>query len=221
MPTKKLKKLPSEVSVESKSVPPVKEPNEINSQDQTTHFPESKQASANRGALILGVALLLAGVVLITGQFLHVSLGHYFWPFIFIIPGILIFFIAINDRTGARGEGIAILGGILTTLGLLFLVQSVTGTWASWAYAWSLIAPTSVGISQIIYGSIKKDDGMVSTGKRITRMGLIIFVIGFIFFELVIGLNGFGLERFGLPTIPVVLIVFGVLILIREIFFRR
>jgi hypothetical protein len=41
-------------------------------------------------------------------------------------------------------------------------------------------------------------------------------VIGFVFFELVFGVSGFGLARFGLPPFPMVLIGLGLIILIRS-----
>ncbi len=182
---------------------------------------ESKSnSSIDRGSLLLGATLLVIGAVWILGQFLKIPIAGYLWPLAIILPGIFIFISALNmERSG--GDALAVLGSILTSVGLLLFVQQLTHTWASWAYAWALIAPTSIGVGQIIYGNIKKHEPLVKTGIQMVKVGLWIFFIGFVFFELIIGLNGFGISRFGLPVIPVILIGLGALILIRAIVFKR
>jgi len=178
-----------------------------------------KSKGIDRGALLLGLGLLCMGAILLAGELIGFRFGDFLWPFIFIIPGFLVFIASLSTKSSS-GEGLAILGGILTTLGLMFLVQSVFDVWASWAYAWALLAPTSIGFSQIIYGSSKGQDSIVKTGRRLVNIGLTIFVIGFIFFELVLNISGISLP-FGLPTIPVALILIGLFILIRAIFSKR
>jgi hypothetical protein len=180
---------------------------------------KTRETSSDRGVLILGASLLLVGVLLLLGQFLRIPLADYLWPFIFIVPGVILFISAVNMESG--GSGLAIVGGILTALGALFLVQSITGFWASWAYAWSLVAPTSIGLSQWIFGSIKKNDLLIASGEQLMRIGLTIFVIGFIFFEIILGISGFGLKQFGLPVLPIVLIAIGIFILVRALFVKK
>jgi len=51
----------------------------------------------------------------------------------------------------------------------------------------------------------------------LVKLGLWIFLIGFVFFELVIGVSGFGLSSFGLPVVPMVLIFAGLFILVRSL----
>lgn len=172
--------------------------------------------SFDRGALILGGGLLFLGVVLLLGRLLRIPFGEYLWPFIFIVPGILVFFTAISTESSS-GEGLSILGGILTTLGLVFLLQTVTGFWATWAYVWALVAPTSVGVSQMIYGMAKDRDSISESGRRLATLGLFMFAIGFVFFELIIGISGFGLASFGLPVFPMMLIFIGLIILVRSL----
>jgi len=178
-----------------------------------------REKSSDRGVLILGASLLIIGVLLLLGQFLRIPLADYLWPFIFIVPGVILFISAVNMESG--GSGLAIAGGILTALGGLFLFQSITGFWVSWAYAWSLVAPTSIGLSQWIFGSIKKNDSLVTGGQQLMRVGLTIFAIGFIFFEIILGISGFGLEQFGLPVIPIALIAIGIFILIRALVVKK
>jgi len=201
-------------SAETQDVRPVEVPKiDLNA-------PEGKpRGSVDRGALLLGTTLLAVGAVWILGQFLKIPLGGYLWPLVIILPGVFVFISALNMES-TSGDSFAVLGSILTSVGVLLFVQNLTNTWASWAYAWALIAPTSIGIGQIIYGNHKKHESLAKTGLQMVKAGLWIFGIGFIFFELIIGLNGFGLSRFGLPVFPMVLIGIGVLILIRAVLFR-
>jgi hypothetical protein len=173
--------------------------------------------STDKGPMLLGAGLLFMGLLLIAGRFLHIPFGSFLWPFIFIVPGAIVFLSAISsDRSS--GEGLSILGGILTSLGVVFLMQSITGLWASWAYIWALVAPTSVGLSQMVYGNLKGRDSIADSGWKLTKIGLSIFAIGFLFFEVVLGISGFGLGRFGLPVFPMILILIGAIVLVRSIF---
>jgi len=179
----------------------------------------SDSSSMNRGMLILGVGLLVLGVILLIGRLLRIPLGGFLWPFIFIIPGVLLFAYALSSED-RHGEGLSILGSILTILGMVFLAQSLTGLWASWAYAWALVAPTSVGIAQLIYGSSKERPRIEESGRRLSKLGLIMFAVGFVFFELIIGISGFGIASLGLPVFPMILIFAGVLVLVLTVFRR-
>jgi hypothetical protein len=178
------------------------------------------KGSLDRGALILGGGLLFLGIVLLLGRLLRIPFGDYLWPFIFIVPGVLVFLTALSTDSSS-GEGLSILGGILTTLGLVFLLQTITGLWATWAYVWALVAPTSVGVSQMIYGMAKDRDSIAESGRRLATLGLFMFAIGFGFFELILGISGFGLASFGLPVFPMLLIFFGLIILVRSLFRGR
>jgi hypothetical protein len=225
------KEIQPKIKVNIKKVTPIKEkvvepvkvsiPEEEEPVKSEMHPAEKRShSSVDRGSLLLGATLLVIGSVWILGQILHISLAGYLWPLTIILPGVLVFISALNTDS-AGGDALAVIGSILTSVGLLLFVQQLTHTWASWAYAWALIAPTSIGIGQVIYGKIKKHESLVSTGLQMAKVGLWIFSIGFVFFELIIGLNGFGISRFGLPVLPVVLIGIGALILIRAITYKR
>ncbi|MDK2982025.1 MAG: hypothetical protein PWQ55_2372 [Chloroflexota bacterium] len=177
---------------------------------------EEKSHVLDRSALVFGGGLLIMGLVLLMGNLLQIPFGRFLWPFIFIIPGGLVLLAALSSESSS-GEGLSILGGILSSLGLLFLLQSVTGWWGSWAYAWTLIAPTSVGVSQFLYGQAQGRDEIVKSGRRLIKLGLIMFVVGFVFFELVLGIGGFGLGRLGLPVFPLILIFTGLLVLLNSL----
>lgn len=176
--------------------------------------------NSRRSTFLLGAGLLILGVIMLAGQLLNVRLGNFVWPFIFIVPGTVIFLSALSSESSSS-EGFVVLGSILTMLGLVFLAQTVLDLWASWAYAWSLIAPTSIGIGQMIYGARKGRDGIVQTGKHLATIGLTMFAVGFIFFELVLNISNIGFARFGLPTLPMALILLGVIILARALLQKR
>ena len=93
-----------------------------------------------RQSMLLGGLLVLVGAVLLLGQFVRIDVGHYGWPFFVIAPGVLILFVALSAR-GMVGEGLAILGSIITVTGLILLYQNATDHFESWAYAWALVFP--------------------------------------------------------------------------------
>lgn len=217
---KKDKKEPKKEASRGDAKQAAEEPLEKTAGAIPTAVPEKetgeKTSSIDRSALVFGGGLLIMGLVLMLGKLLEIPFGAFLWPFIFIIPGGLVLLAALGSDNSS-GEGLAILGGILSSLGLLFLAQSVTGWWGSWAYAWTLVAPTSVGVSQMLYGQSRQREEIVKSGRRLINLGLTMFVIGFVFFELVLGISGYGLSRIGLPVFPMILIFTGLLILIRSL----
>jgi len=192
---------------------PLSAPIEI---EETTNGSDLSPSQSNHGALILGGGLLLLGIVLLLGRILSIPFGDYMWPFIFIIPGVLVFLSALASDSSS-GEGLTILGAILTSLGVIFLAQQITGLWASWAYIWALVAPTSIGFAQMAYGTKKDRDTIVRSGRKLINLGLLMFAIGIVFFELIIGISGFGIGNLGLPVIPVMMVFVGAVILARAL----
>ena len=158
--------------------------------------------------LFFGLAMILLGGLLLVGQVLHINIGSLLWPFFIIAPGVALFVLALAIR-GNGGEALAIVGGILSMVGLLLFVQNATGLWATWAYAWALIAPTSIGLAQLIYGAIKGRKDLVKSGMSVAGVGLTMFLVAGAFFELVLGVSGFGL---GPLAFPALLIGLGVIL---------
>jgi hypothetical protein len=171
--------------------------------------------------MAVGAILILLGVFFLFTQFLGmvfgIHLGQYFWPFFVIVPGGALLALALMSRTNA-GEPLAMLGSAVTMTGLILFFQNLTGLWASWAYAWALIAPTSLGIGQWLFGVAKDDAAKRLSGARLASVGFIIFLVAGVFFELIIGVSGFGLGRFGWSLL---LIFAGVVLLLRSILSGR
>src|ERR1700720_3193660 len=115
---------------------------------------------SRRPSMVMGGALVLIGAVLLLGQFVRIDIGHYGWPFFVIAPGLVILFLALTAR-GALGEGLAILGSIITVTGLILLYQTASDHFESWAYAWALIFPGAVGVGMILYGLVASRPGNV------------------------------------------------------------
>jgi len=167
--------------------------------------------------LVLGAILIALGILFLVPQWFNVFFApRWFelaWPFFVIVPGVLIFLVALVVR-GDAGEGIAIFGSIVTMAGLILLYQSTTGRWESWAYAWPLVFPTAIGLGQVAYGALTGRGQTVRTGIRLATIGVAVFLVFASFFELVLNIGGIGLGRVGLP---VLLIGLGVILLIRAL----
>lgn len=178
--------------------------------------------SARRGGpdfagVAVGAILVLLGVFFLftqlLGQVFRIDLGHYFWPFFVIVPGAALLSLALMGRTRA-GEPLAMIGAMVSMTGLLLFFQNLTNLWASWSYAWALIVPTSLGLGQLAYGLVKGDTAAQRSGTRLATIGFIIFLVAGVFFELIIGVSGFGLGRWGWSLL---LIAAGVVLLLRAI----
>src|SRR3981081_4379691 len=147
-----------------------------------------------RPSVVLGGLLVLIGAIWLVGQFIRIDIGHYGWPFFVIVPGVAILFVALTAR-GALGEGLAILGSIITVTGLILLYQNATDHFESWAYAWALIFPGAVGLGMVLYGVVAGRPGNVRAGARLVGIGVVLLLLGVAFFEGLIGIGGYQLGR--------------------------
>jgi len=168
--------------------------------------------SQNAATAVIGIVLIGLGLLFLVTQFLRISLWSLGWPFFVIIPGLMFFAGMIASGKGKNG-GLAIPGSIITTTGLILLYQNVFHTWATWAYVWALIFPTAVGLGLIIEGLWDDHSHSVREGRQMMLIGLIIFVLAALFFEVIIGIQGRG---FGSYFWPLALIVVGVYLLVRR-----
>src|ERR671913_490024 len=146
----------------------------------------------------LGVLLLVLGALFFSGQ----AIGF----------GLMV--------GGHAGERITPLGAAVTMAGVILLYQSTADHFESWAYAWALVFPTSIGLGRMIYGSLKGRKDMVASGGRLALIGATLFVVGAFFFELVVGISGFG---FGLGRLgwSLGLVILGIALLAGGLLYRR
>jgi hypothetical protein len=170
----------------------------------------------DRGGLWFGLLLIVVGVLFLAGQQLDINWSDYGWPLFIIVPGLVLFFLGLVIRDEA-GLGMTIPGGIIATIGLLLLYQSTYDAYASWAYAWALVAPGSVGVSLFAYGVLHRRLDLVDAGLRTAAVGLGLFVGFGLFFENVIGLEETGSSSAMRAALPVLAVAMGAIIVLLSI----
>jgi hypothetical protein len=159
--------------------------------------------------VIVGAALLLSRVV-------DLSFGGVTWPLWIVVPGVAMlvgsFFIPPRN-----GLGLAIPGAIVTIVGLILWVQEAYDLYATWAYAWALVAPTGPGLGMLLYGLVHGDRELVHDGLRTTLVGLGLFFGFMLFFEGVVGLSGEPIANLD-EILPYAAIALGVLLVVLSFF---
>jgi hypothetical protein len=165
----------------------------------------------------VGLVLVLIGAALFGGQLLDIGIDDIGWPFFVIAAGVAVLVIGL---VVANEQGMVIGGTITTTVGLVLLYQNNTGRWETWAYAWALVGPAASGLGLALWGARNGSGNDVRNGTWGLLGGLAFFVIGFLFFEGVIGIGG---DRLSLPEwlLPVAVIAIGVVVLGRGLMERR
>lgn len=178
----------------------------------------SNMAGTLAGAILilLGIAFLMVRFILSIFDF---DLGHFAWPLFIIVPGVLMFLSAFVLERQA-GVTLAMFGGMVATTGGILMIQNMFDLYASWAYAWALIAPTSIGLSKLLYGAVRGLGDEVKNGLAMAGVGAVIFLVAGAFFELILDLDGFGLNVSWLCW-PALLIGGGIITLIVNLIPRR
>jgi hypothetical protein len=160
----------------------------------------------NRGSIFGAILLIGMGVL-----FLILNLGGVemtkTWPIIFLALGAVCFLPPLlwpSLRVGLAA--LCIPGGILLTLGGIFLYNTFSGDWASWAYAWIFLTG-GVGLGLMLAAWIG------DWGAEVTAVGWWMFMICAVVFSIFATL-------FGGPVLkaagPVVLILFGLWLMVRS-----
>ena len=183
----------------------------------STAPPEVKADDSGTSTNAIGLVLVLIGAALFGGQLLNIGIDDIGWPFFVIAAGVAVLVIGL---VVANEQGMVIGGTITTTVGLVLLYQNNTGRWESWAYAWALVGPAASGLGLALWGVRSGNGEDVRNGTWGVLGGLAFFVIGFLFFEGVIGLGG---DPLSLPEwlLPVTVIGIGVVVLGRGLLERR
>jgi hypothetical protein len=164
-------------------------------------------------SLALGVVLVVVGLFALGVVLFGVDLTQYGWPLFVIVPGLTLLVVGFLGG----GVGASVPGGIVTMLGLVLAYQSSTGDWASWAFAWALIAPGGVGLGLYLQALRDRDSVMLRRGRALVFIGALIFMIGFVFFESILGISGIDYGVFGKAALPALLIVIGIILLVRSV----
>lgn len=161
-----------------------------------------------RNTRALGLLLLAVGAWILVARFIHIDLGSWLWPFWVIVPGGLIMALGFRD-THRSNEGLVTFGSIVAVTGIILFVQNITGQWQSWAYAWALLFPGSIGLGQYLWGKRAGNVAEVRRGEKTMQTALVLFVAFGLFFEVVLGIRGFHLGTASRIVVPVLLIAGG------------
>ncbi len=173
-----------------------------------------------RGRLVIGAGLVVIGAVFLIGQAVDIRVGDQLWPWFVIAPGIGLIVVGILAG-GPPGVAFSIAGAITTMAGLVLFVQQLTGLYATWSYAWALVAPGGVGLGLLLAGWSQGDRDMVANGRRTALVGLGLFAGFGLFFEGVLGLSNGGQPLFSGPLLPAVLVVLGAILFLWGLVGRR
>ena len=170
----------------------------------------TQRASPERGGLIIGLVLILLGGAALLVQVGGLSIG---WPIWIIVPGLALILGAVV-LGGSGGAGMASVGGIVLMTGVVLAVQEANGLYQTWAYAWALVAPGGVGVGLTVYGLLSRRQDDLRSGLATLFVGIVIFLVGFLFFEGVLSLSGDQFADWTEFAIPLLLVGIGVLVII-------
>jgi hypothetical protein len=185
----------------------------------TTRPTRETRGVERRSTLATGVLLVIAGAAFLLARTLGIDLADAGWPLFVIVPGLILSVMALVVG-GRPGAGLAAAGGIVTSTGLVLAVQNATGLWATWAYAWALVAPGGAGLGLLLYGLLTGRRDVALSGAWTLLVGLVLFIVFAFFFESVVGLSGRAIE--GLDTIlAVALVALGAVVIAFGLVGRR
>lgn len=170
------------------------------------------QRSMNRGTLVVGSVLIVVGILFLVASILGRSVIGVWWP-VFIVAVGLLFFLPLTLPEGGWGA-FAIPGSIVTMTGLVLLFQNIFSAWASWAYAWALVAPFGVGAGLYLFGVHADTKGLKDAGSVVMKVGLILFLAFGFFFEGLLNVSGSLVVRI---VWPVLLILVGLWVIVRPL----
>ena len=162
----------------------------------------------------IGIVLVVIGIFALAVVLSGVDFTESGWPLFIIIPGLTLLVVGFVSV----GAVATIPGGLLTVLGVVLAYTSSTGHWPVWAYAWALVVPGGIGLGMYLQALRDHDQDSLRTGRTLLFVSLIIFLIGFVLFESILGISGrdaFG--PVGKAALPLLLILVGVILLVRSI----
>jgi hypothetical protein len=185
-------------------------------QPRTDAVPPAGAQAQTQPGLVAGIVLVVIGVVFLLVRVVDVTIGSGSWPLWIIVPGIAMVAgsLAIPPRGGL---GLAVPGTIIAIVGGILWVQDAFGLYATWAYAWALVAPTGPGLAMLVYGLVRGDRELAGDGFRTMLVGIGLFLGFAFFFEGVIGLSGHRIANLD-EVLPYVVIGFGVLLVVSSLF---
>jgi len=178
-----------------------------------TSQPASPRRRRGGSSMAIGIVFVVIGIFALAVVMTGVDLTESGWPLFIIIPGLAL----IVAGFLSLGSVATVPGGMVTMLGLVLAYASYSGHWAIWAYAWSLVAPFGVGLGVYLQALRERDRHSLQTGRTLLFVGFMIFLIGFVLFESILGISG--RDAFGplsKAALPLLLILVGAILLLRS-----
>lgn len=180
----------------------------------------SERSPIEHLGILVGASLVVAGVALTLAQLIGWRIAVLGWPLLVIVPGFLLLLAAFSVPRGKSVSFLAVPGAVILVTGIVLQVQSVSGDWQSWSYAWALVLPGALGLGLLIAGARERLRTVRTVGAAMIAVGAVLFVIAEWFFVRVLGVGGPGLGwAFGL-VMPALLVLVGFAVILRG-FFRR
>ena len=161
----------------------------------------------------LGVVLVVVGVFALVVALTGVDLSESGWPLFILIPGLTLLIAGFVSF----GSVATVPGGIVTMLGVVLAYTNSSGDWPFWAYGWSLVVPFGVGLGVYLQALRDRDQHGLRSGRTLLFVGLMIFLIGFVLFESILGISGRDrFEPVSRAALPLLLIIVGVILFARS-----
>lgn len=162
----------------------------------------------SRNRLALAVVLIAAGGAMLIMHAFGSSIGAMPWPFFIILPGVGILALAAKLHWHPVPTA---MGAVVAAIGLILLVQSSTGYFRSWAYAWTLL-PLATGAALAHSGEWRGGLGLMRTGRAMMRWSVAAFIVAAALFEFVF----FGGHSWVRWAAPLALVGVGAVLLMRR-----
>lgn len=176
----------------------------------TPVWPEPRPSQAP--GLVAGIVLVVVGAMFLVLRLGNIALGPDAWPLWLVVPGLAM--VIGSLFIPSRGAlGLAIPGAIIAVVGGVLWAQEATGLYATWAYAWALVAPTAPGLAMLLHGVVQRDGELLRDGLRTTVTGIGLFLGFGLFFEGVVGISGHRIENLD-TVLPYAAIGLGALLIV-------
>jgi hypothetical protein len=172
------------------------------------------------GETALGGLLVLLGIAVGLGQALDLDFGRVGWPFFVIVPGLGLLGLGLATP-GRPGEVLATVGGVVTVVGVVLLVQNATDRFDTWAYAWTLVLLVGAGVGRWLVGVVRGRGDLAASGAWLMAAGLVAFGVLAVFFEVVVGIGGRPAGSVGRYGLAALLIGAGLVLLGRRLLAAR
>jgi len=150
-----------------------------------------KKKSGLNWQWVFGIMLVVTGGLFLADQLLEVEIMRHFWPFLIVFFGVM--FLVAMIVAGKKAAWLAIPACFLITLGLLFFIQTTFDLWPTWTYAWGLLI-SAVGLGLLIMNIYYKKLGLRRGAGVVIAVGLVLFVIFGIVFQIIFKITRMNLE---------------------------